>query len=92
MLPKSKLTQSLFTYFFLNPEKELYLRELARTLSCDAANLDKTLKKLEKEGLFKSEFHGKQKYYSLNTSFPLYDEYKKIIEKSFGVQKFFRRI
>ncbi|MBI5152117.1 nucleotidyltransferase domain-containing protein [Candidatus Peregrinibacteria bacterium] len=88
ILPKSKLVQKLLLYFFLNPHKQLYLRELARTLDCDAANLDKVLKKFEREGLFASEFRGKQKYYFLNQKFPFYKEYKNIVEKSFGIQKF----
>lgn len=88
MLPRSRLSQKLLSYFFLNPHKQLYLRELARTLDCDAANLDKILKRLESEGLFTSEFRGKQKYYFLNQKFSLYKEYKNIVEKSFGVQKF----
>lgn len=83
---KSSVTQKLLTYFFLNKTKELYINELARLLEIDPKNLDKKLKELEKEGLFKSEFKGKQKYYSINQSFPLLREYEQIVNKTIGLE------
>lgn len=83
---ESKLTQKLFTLFFVNQEKEVYLNELARTLDVDPGNLDRKLKELEKEGIFKSEFRGKQKYYFLNKDFSLLHEYKQIFNKTIGLE------
>ena len=83
---KSSITQKLLAYFFLNRTKELYVNELARLLEIDPKNLDKKLKELEKEGLFKSEFKGKQKYYSINSSFPLLKEYEQITNKTIGLE------
>lgn len=83
---KSSITQKLLSYFFLNKTKELYVNELARLLETDPKNLDKKLKELEKEGLFRSEFKGKQKYYSMNLSFPLFKEYEQIVNKTIGLE------
>ncbi len=83
---ESKITQKLFTFFFVNQEKEVYMNELARILNVDPGNLDRKLKELEKEGIFKSEFRGKQKYYFLNRDFPLLHEYKQIFNKTIGLE------
>ena len=40
-----------------------------------------------KSGLLKSRTSGKQKYYSLNKDFPLYAEYKKILQKTVGIEQ-----
>ena len=83
---RSQLEKDLLTYFFLNQEQKLYLNEIARLLKHNPANLDKKLKQLEKNGVFKSEWSGKQKYYFLNKKFALFQEYKNIINKTFGVE------
>ena len=82
----SKVTQKLLNYFFINKHKEHYVNELARILEVDVKNLDKKLKELEKNGIFKSRFKGNQRHYSINTSFPLYKEYEKIVQKTIGVE------
>jgi len=83
---RSKITQTVLGYFMLHEGAELYVHEMARRLSLDQKNLDRKLKELEKEGIFKSERRGKERYYSLNTSFPLLKEYKKIILKTVGLE------
>ncbi len=76
---KSKITQLVLNYFFLNPQAKKYTNELARLFQVDPKNLDRKLKELEKEGLLKSEFLGKQRYFFINSRYPLLKEYKKII-------------
>ena len=56
----------------------LYVYEMTRCLSFNQGSLDRKLKGLEKEGILKSELRGKERYYSLNPSFPLLKEYKKL--------------
>lgn len=84
---RSKITQKVLNYYFLNPKAKKYTNELARLLLLDPKNLDRKLKELEKQGLLKSEFSGKQRYFFLNTKYPLLKEYKKIVLKSFGLEK-----
>jgi len=84
---KSKITKLVLNYFFLNPKAKGYTNELARLFQVDPKNLDRKLKELEKEGLLKSEFLGKQRYFSLNLRYPLLKEYKRIVLKTIGFEK-----
>lgn len=83
---KSKIAQAVLGYFMLHEGTELYVNEMARLLSVDQGNLDRKLKELEKEGILKSELRGKERYYSLNPSFPLLTEYKRIVLKTIGLE------
>jgi predicted nucleotidyltransferase len=81
---RSKLRQRLLAYYFTNPTSRNHLRELARRLDIDPSNLSKELGRLEREGLFRSEVRGRQKYFRLNREYPLFDEARKIITKTIG--------
>lgn len=83
---RSKIAQAVLGYFMLHEGAQLYVHEMARRLLVDQKNLDRKLKELEKEGIFKSERRGKERYYSLNPSFPLLKEYKRIILKTIGLE------
>ena len=84
---RSTITQKVLAYFFLNKTEKRYVNELARQLDIDPKNLDTKLKELKSEGLLVSEFHGKQRYYSLNKKFPLLKEYLSIFNKTLGVEQ-----
>ena len=83
----SKIAQSLLAFYFLHEDKRLYVNELMRHLEVDKRNLVKKLNEFEREGIFKSEMIGNQKYYYLNKKYPLYSEYKRIILKTIGIEK-----
>lgn len=85
-LTKSKLRRKILLYFFTNPEQESYLREIARKFQEDPSNLSKEMIRLEKENIFVSNYKGKQKYYKLNKSHPLFNELKSIVFKTIGVK------
>ncbi|OGS26508.1 MAG: hypothetical protein A2297_01995 [Elusimicrobia bacterium RIFOXYB2_FULL_48_7] len=86
LLLKTNLRKRLLTYSFTHPDETYYLRELALFIKEDPGNLSRELKRLEEEGLYTSTTRGKLKFYSLNKKYPLYDEYKKIIFKTEGVE------
>jgi predicted nucleotidyltransferase/DNA-binding HxlR family transcriptional regulator len=81
----SKARQRLLAYYFTNPSARLHLRDLAERIGVDPSNLSKELRRLERDGLFKSEVDGRQKYFSLNRKYPLYAEVRRIVEKTIGV-------
>jgi len=83
---RSKITKVLLNYFFLNPEDSLFVNEMERKQNLDKRNLLKKLKELENDGLLSSETRGNQKIYSINKLYPLYEEYKKIVFKTIGVE------
>jgi len=83
---KSKITIKVLDYYFMNPEAMHYVNELADILELDPKNLHRKLLEFEKEGLFFSEFRGKQRYFYLNNHFVLLPQYKEIFVKTFGIE------
>ncbi len=83
---RSKITRAVLSYFLLHDHAEMYVLEIARRLHLDDSNLAKKLLELEREGILKSRERGKERYYSLNLSFPLLKEYKQIILKTVGLE------
>ena len=84
---RSKVTIKLLDYYFLNPEAQVYINELARILDLDPKNTETKLKELEKEGLFKSEFRGKQRYFFLAKDNPVLEHYRQIFLRTYGIEK-----
>ena len=81
---RSRLRQRLLAYYFANPTARLHLRNLAGQLDIDPSNLSKELRRLETEGLFRSEVSGRQKYFQLNRDYPLFAEVRSIVSKTIG--------
>ncbi len=81
---RSKARQRLLAYYFTNPAARHHLRGLADRLSIDPSNLSRELLRLEREGLFRSEVSGRQKYFQLNRGYPLFDEVRSIVAKTIG--------
>src|ERR1700685_256630 len=81
---RSKARQHLLAYYFTNPTARLHLRDVAQRLNIDPSNLSKEFARLEREGLFRSEVNGRQKYFQLNREYPLFDEVRKIVAKTIG--------
>ena len=82
---RSKARQRLLVYYFTNPTARHHLRDLAARLGIDPSNLSKELGRLEREGLFRSEVSGRQKYFQLNRDYALFDEVRSIVAKTIGV-------
>jgi predicted nucleotidyltransferase len=81
---RSKARQRLLAYYFTNPGTRRHLRDLAERLRIDPSNLSRELGRLEREGLFRSEVSGRQKYFQLNREYPLFDEVRSIVAKTMG--------
>ena len=81
---RSRVRQRLLAYYFANPTARLHLRNLAGQLDIDPSNLSKELRRLETEGLFRSEVNGRQKYFHLNRGYPLFAEVRSIVSKTIG--------
>ena len=84
---RSKVTIKLLDYYFLNPEVQVYINELARMLDLDPKNTETKLKELEKEGLLESEFRGKQRYFFLAKNSTVLEHYRQIFLKTYGIEK-----
>ena len=81
---RSQARRRLLAYYFTNPAARHHLRDLAERLSIDPSNLSKELGRLEREGLFRSEVSGRQKYFQLNRGYPLFEEAQSIVAKTIG--------
>ncbi len=81
---RSKARQRLLVFYFTNPTARRHLRDLSERLDIDASNLSKELKRLEVEGLFRSDVSGRQKYFQLNREYALFDEVRGIVTKTIG--------
>jgi predicted nucleotidyltransferase/predicted transcriptional regulator with HTH domain len=91
-ITRSRLRNKILLYFYTDPDNELYLREISAMLDEDPGNLSKEMSRFEKEGIFLSQFRGKQKYFSLNKDYTLYDELKSIIFKTIGIKGSIQKI
>ena len=91
-ITKSRLRQKLLSYFFANSQMDLYVREAALLLKEDAGNLSKELSRLEKDGIFISNTRGKQKYFSLNKEYPLFEELRSVISKTIGIEASLKKV
>ena len=87
---RSDARRRLLAYYFTNPAARHHLRDLAERLSTDPSNLSKELRRLEREGLFRSEISGRQKYFQLNREYPLFDEVRGIVSKTIGAAAMIR--
>jgi len=84
---KSKIVEKVLGYYFLNPESQRYINELARILKVDAGNLDRKLKELESEGILISEEKGNLKYFFLNKNYALLKEIMNLYNAKYGIDK-----
>ncbi len=88
----TRLRKKLLTYSFTHPDEEFYVREISSLIGEDPGNLSRELKKLETEGLFLSSTRGRLKLYTLNKTYPLFVELRKIVFKTGGVEGSLREL
>ena len=80
----SRVRVEILSVFLMNPERELYLREVERLTGEDYKNVSMELRNLEEIGLLSSRNEGNLKYFSLNKEFVIYEELKSIFMKTKG--------
>jgi len=80
----SRVRVEILSAFLMNPERELYVREVERLTGEDYKNVSMELRNLEEIGLLSSRNEGNLKYFSLNKEFVIYEELKSIFMKTKG--------
>ena len=88
---RSKEIRLILVYFFLNPEKRRYGRELALKMKLDPSNTAKALKRAAAEGIIANEKRGGHWFYFLNKDYPLFDETKKLFLFKYGLTEMLRK-
>jgi len=78
----SKTRIELLTIFLTNPEKEYYIRELARMTGITLPSISQEIKNLEAADFLQGIRRGKSLFYKINKGHPIYSELKSIIYKT----------
>jgi len=80
----SRVRVEILSTFLMNPERERYVREVARITGEDYKNVSMELRNLEEIGLLSSRNEGNLKFFGLNKKFVIYEELKSIFMKTRG--------
>jgi predicted nucleotidyltransferase len=79
-------TGEILKLFFLDPEKEYYLREIGKNLGREPGVFQRNMADLLKEGILKDKRRGNLRFFRLNKKHPLYEEIKSIVSKTLGIE------
>ena len=88
----SKTRIKLLLKFFLNSEKESYLRGLENDFSESTNSIRLELNKFEKAGLLITSTKGNKKIFKANTQHPLFSDINSILHKYVGIDQIIKRI
>jgi len=91
-LIQSKTRLKLLLRFFLNPNSNAYLRELAKEFGYSTNSIRIELNRFEKAGLIHARKKGNKKIYRVNTRSPLFRELQKISFKYFGIDQILEKV
>ena len=83
----SKTRLKLLLKFFLNSNSKSYLRNLEQEFNESSNAIRVELNKFESAGLLTSEVNGNKKYFSANTSHPLFPDIHNILLKHLGIDQ-----
>ncbi|MEM5782646.1 MAG: nucleotidyltransferase domain-containing protein, partial [Candidatus Aenigmatarchaeota archaeon] len=75
----------LLKLFFLNREREFYLREIAKLTGDNLNSVRRELNNLVKIKIIEERKRGNQKLYKVNKNSPIHEELRKLILKTVGI-------
>ena len=88
----SKTRIKLLLKFFLNSDRQDYLRNLENELGENTNAIRTELIKLEKAGLLQSFTKGNRKYFKSNLLHPLFSDIQSILLKVTGIDELIKRV
>jgi predicted nucleotidyltransferase len=91
-LISSKTRIKLLLKFFLNSQTKAYLRSLEEEFGDSTNAIRVELNRFEEAGMLKSELDGNKKFYTANTSHPLFKDVHNIIMKYVGLDSIVEHI
>jgi len=83
----SQLKVRLLVRFFLNPDSQSYLRELAKEFDVSTNAVREELNQFTRAGLVTSEKNGRYVYYRANKEHPLFPEVASMVSKVTGIDQ-----
>lgn len=76
----------ILKFFFKDPGKEYYFREIAKNLNKEPSHYQKYLDNLVEDRILLDERRGNMRFFKLNKEHPLYEEIKSIVSKTIGLE------
>jgi predicted nucleotidyltransferase len=86
----SSLRAKLLGWLFTHPDEEYFGRQLQSLLHEDSTNLSRELARLERLGILTCQPRGRQKHYHPNPNCPIFDELRRIADKTSGLADILR--
>jgi acyl-coenzyme A thioesterase PaaI-like protein len=80
------LRRKVLTFFYVNREARVYVRQLAAALDADSTNLSRELTRLAHEGFLSTARDGRQLYYSVNHAYPYLKPVFALLQGSVGIE------
>lgn len=77
---------------FLNPEQQVYLRELSDEFQASPSHIKDELQQLMESNLLTNKKQGKQINYQADTTHPLYPELNSMVKKALGMDQILESI
>jgi len=87
----SKTRVALLSKLMLNPDKQLHIRELSKTLNIPYGMVHREIKNLVSLGILKEEGRGKVTLISANKDLPYFNDLKNLIIKTVGIAEPIRK-
>ncbi len=72
---------------FLNPDRKVYLRELADEFPASPSHIKNELDQLKAANLLRSRRNGRQVLFSANTDHPVFNELHSMVKKALGMDR-----
>ena len=88
----SKMRIRILMRLFFNPERSVYLRELADDFEASPSHIKHELDKLKNANLLTSKKNGRQILFSANTKHPIFGELHSMVKKALGMDRILESI
>jgi predicted nucleotidyltransferase len=86
-----KTRRRLLGWLFMHPDESFYVRQLARIIGASPGAVSRELKPLTSAGILERTSRGREVFYQVNRSSPIFEELRGIFLKTAGVSSELRR-
>lgn len=83
----SKMRIRILMRIFINPNNDVYLRELADEFQASPSHIKNELDQLKEANLLESRKNGRQVFFSANTKHPIFNELHSMVKKALGMDQ-----
>jgi len=91
ILFRSKIRRKILALFFTDESRRFYINEMARFVRTTQGTCRRELNRLVDMGMLVTSREGNLQYYAVNKQYPLYREYRTIVQKTIGIESLLRK-